>query len=638
MSSPIKKEVSVKLEPDSRPIGNRAPANGADASSKSAAGSNGSRGNSNLNAVGSSGGNTSSRSETPKSSASSNSSSALSGWQDIPLKACTKEEVDDVRFHIMKFQSTRDVDIMGDFKRPVRLHRKDPHNIQFQLTRAQIDQRKREQEAAKLEKERLRAQGVEVEDDEEENPENMGMDVDDPNKKWGQMDLTQVAPDGGARKARRSLFKRKTRQVSSMDEKKRKLRYEEHYPWVIEDYEGSNVFVGNYEAGSSDTQHVLFVFDKDGFKMVPAEKVYRFTPRNKYATLTLEEAEAKMEKKSAVPRWLMKHMEEGSENDVRYKNHPGRIATPGKPAAPLKSKPGLRTVLGGNSSQDRDSDHDDLDFDEEFADDEEAPIVEGDEDENKMSEKKMKKDMLKAAHLFEGLGLLEDDDDLDDLFETETRKVDKEGKKLRKVLNKTEGGVYDSDDDDDKLNPYLSRSDLESDDDSDQDQMVKKEDEGVPGQSDVRSIVASNVGDGFVVIRASPSFLKGFPRGEWTTNGRKRGMGAISSPRKKAKIEEAKSPLKLKLKTEGRSKSPSPTPVSSPSPPNGIDLNSAGPDNSLVTINEVLNIVRDNPLTTKELLLSLRLRVSAHPDNKMRIISIVKQNLRLVDGKLVLKE
>ena len=54
--------------------------------------------------------------------------------------------------------------------------------------------------------------------------------------------------------------------------------------------------MGNYEAGSTEQQHVLFVFDKDGFKMIPAEKVYRFTPRNRYATLTLEEAEAKWKK------------------------------------------------------------------------------------------------------------------------------------------------------------------------------------------------------------------------------------------------------------------------------------------------------------------------------------------------------
>ena len=74
------------------------------------------------------------------------------------------------------------------------------------------------------------------------------------------------------------------------------------------------------------------------------------------------------------------------------------------------------------------------------------------------------------------------------------------------------------------------------------------------------------------------------------------------------------------------------------SPGNGMDLNDAGPDNLLVTVKDVLDIVKDQPLTTKELLMGLKSRVSAHKDNKLRIISIVKQNLRLVDGKLVLKD
>lgn len=69
-----------------------------------------------------------------------------------------------------------------------------------------------------------------------------------------------------------------------------------------------------------------------------------------------------------------------------------------------------------------------------------------------------------------------------------------------------------------------------------------------------------------------------------------------------------------------------------------MDLTSGGPDNVLVTVKEVLDIVKDNPLTTKELLFGLKNRVNAHKDNKLRIISIVKQNLRLVDGKLVLKD
>lgn len=536
-------------------------------------------------------------------------------WQEIPLKACTPKELEDTRYHILKFQSKQDVDIINNFNRPVRLHRKDPRNIQFQLTRKEVDARKREQEEHELEKERLRAQGIVPLDD-----------SDTP-------DMSQVAPDGGARRHRRSAFKRKTKQINLMDEKKRRLRYEEYYPWVIEDYDGLNVFVGNYEAGLLESQHVLFVFDKDGFKMVPAEKVYRFTPRNKYATLTLEEAEAKMEKNASAPRWLMKHMEEGSTAegatpDVRFKRNTARGIKPGSitGSAAGGGSRGLRTVLGGAATLDRDSDHDDIDFDEEFADDEEAPIMDGDEEENKELEKKIKKEMLKASH-FDGQSDADadDSDDLNDLFETEkTRKVDKEGKKLRKVLLKTEGGVYDSDDNDDKLNPYLLKLDLESDDDSDDNLAVKQENDEngnlLTGASRLsgRAFTAQSNGDGFVVIKAPSLFLSGFQPGEWNPHVKKRAMVEAS-------------PVKTEIANkEGRNISPSPTP--------GVDLNASGTDGQLVTVAEVLGIVKNNPLTTKELLFGLKNRVNMHKDNKQRIISIVKQNLKLVDGKLVLKE
>lgn len=517
------------------------------------------------------------------------SSQANDGWQEIPLKCCTTDDVRDARYHIMKFQSKQDVEIVKSFTKPVRLHRKDPQNIQFQLTRKEIDAM-REQGATQEAPLPVNAEGEE------------------------EMNLSQVAPDGGGRKNKKNMFKRKTKQVSMMDESKRKLRFEEFYPWVIEDYDGKNIYVGNYEAGSSDTQQVLFVFDRDGFKMIPAEKVYRFTPRNKYTTLTLEEAEAKMEKKSSVPRWLMKRMEDTSSEvspDLRVGNISSQAAN---------SSRRMRTVMGGSTSNDRDSDHDDIDFDEEFADDEEAPIMDGDEEENKLSERKVKKEQLKASH-FDGQSDAEIDDDLDDLFETEkSRKVDKEGKKLRKVLNKTEGGVYESDDEDeDELNPYLSQSDIEKDDDEyGDDSQVKKGDDGSQLSPGRRAFFATNLGDSFVSIKAPVAFLAGFPKGDWNPQGFKRKAELTALPSKRMKSNDQKSV--------------------SPSPEVGVDLTSAGANNDLVTVQEVLKIVRQEPLTTKQLLLVLKNRVYAHPDNKLRIITIVKQNLKLADGKLVLKD
>ncbi len=43
-------------------------------------------------------------------------------------------------------------------------------------------------------------------------------------------------------KNKKNMLNVKTRQISLMDESKRKLRFEEFYPWVIEDYDGKNIY------------------------------------------------------------------------------------------------------------------------------------------------------------------------------------------------------------------------------------------------------------------------------------------------------------------------------------------------------------------------------------------------------------
>ncbi|KAI5955091.1 TFG1 [Candida jiufengensis] len=525
-------------------------------------------------------------------------------WKEIPLFAPTEEDLKDVRTHIFKFSSKNEI-TFDKFQRPVYMSRKDPRNISFHLSRKEQEQRKKERQEEEEARKREQEEAQQDQPQEEQSK---------PKLSSSDSELNKVAPDGGARKNKKSLFKRKTKQINLMDEAKRKLRYEEHFPWILEDYTGDNVFTSSYEAPSSE--QALFVFDKNGFKLIPVEKSYRFAPRNRYATLTIEEAEAKMSQ-SNIPRWLMKHMEEDSIQegtpDQRFKKS-FRTASNN-----------MRTVTGGAVNE-RDSDHDDLDYDEEFADDEEAPIMDGDEEENKLSERKVKKEMLKAAHFN---AEEEADDDLDDLFETEKeRKVDKEGKKLRKVLNKREGGIYDSDEDEQNGQPYLSKSDLESDEESESEIKVKAEptDEALIQPTYKRNIIATNVGDGFVIVKAPKDFLTTLPPGEWLPNGRK---PDLSVPNKRIKLEQ----------TPSREASPSPAPAPpSSSAPVSDDLNDAGPDSLLVTIKDVLDIVKDRPITTKELLVGLKSRVSAHPENKQRIISIVKQNLKLVDGKLVLKE
>ena len=147
-------------------------------------------------------------------------------WQTIPLKSCTEEDVKDIRFHIMKFATKQDVNITKDFTRPVRLHRKDPRNMQFHLTREELDQRKREkQQMEKLKQEEKATAKPTEESEEKEEKDKPTADAakvapEKPTLNKNQADMSQVAPDGGARKNRKNLFKRKTRQINLMNEEK----------------------------------------------------------------------------------------------------------------------------------------------------------------------------------------------------------------------------------------------------------------------------------------------------------------------------------------------------------------------------------------------------------------------------------
>ncbi|KAK9474400.1 uncharacterized protein V1510DRAFT_291741 [Dipodascopsis tothii] len=331
-------------------------------------------------------------------------------YTDYRLRSCSEEELQGVHHHIMKFHSRQTVDPIGGFQHPISMQRKDPRSLRYHQDGADGD----------------------VAMDDEDSKDRIKDELD-------MADHSKIAPDSVANPnnnpARvRKRFQKKTRQVYTGHEEERKLRYEENYPWILEDFEGKNTWVSNYEAAQSDS-YVLFVFDEDGFKMVPAEKWYKFTQRNKYATLSLEEAEATLAQKNKVPRWLMKHINP----DV------GDTTLP-----PPKKR--LRTVDGDRRPVKKEEDDgDELDFDEEFADDEEAPIMEGPEEENREVEQRMKRQMRtnNVADEANEVALEEENDD--------DRKIGKEGRKLKKYLTSLENNaVYDSDNEE---NPYASDDD-----------------------------------------------------------------------------------------------------------------------------------------------------------------------------------
>lgn len=492
-------------------------------------------------------------------------------FQDFSIKACTQAELQDVQYHLMKLQQKKDVNPMKDFTKPIRLHRKDPRNMQFQLTLKEIDEREEQNR-------KLKAEGG----------ENAGIGDSSTVKYEIYLDgeMGTVAPDDGpinvAPDGKRGKNRRRTKEVRAINDDSRKLRYEEYYPWVMEDYDGVNTYVGNYEAASTDGHnHALLVPALNGgFKMIPINKIYKFTPRNKYSTLTIEEAEERLSDRKHIDRWVMSKLEK-QDDEIRNNSRQGR-------------RRGLLTTGRNYGDDDRNgrSDNEGMDFDEEFADDEEAPIVGGgDDEEEKDSRKRMEKEMLKA-----NTGLQEkfdDDDDDDDLFNEKKKKFDKEGKKLKKALVKNEFGqvVYESDDDEN--NPYVSDSDLNT---SESDTDVKKEDKSGDNSKtstpmphtpviSVRSPGSNPVG--IVVFKALSSVLSRYPPGEWNP-----------------KVAKKRSLLPEALE-------------------NGVKKQKL--DGTLITKEEISDLIRNNELTTKELYQRLKEKMSKNRSNKEIFKSLIKE-------------
>lgn len=600
-------------------------------------------------------------------------------FNEFPLRAVAKEELDNMRTHLLKFQSKKGINPKQDFHLPIRLHRKDTRNLQFQLTRAEIVQRQKEITDYKKKQEQERSgtkkstenvvqnkaeeavedqehadgnnassptgsqrgteaspkassdvvnsqEGQNAEQTVNENsskpgegmpvvtkleeagpaadPTKVGMvkydgeeDLDDQDDLSTMDPLADVAPDGGGR-AKRGNTRRKTRQLKVLDENAKKLRFEEFYPWVMEDFDGYNTWVGSYEAGNSDSYVLLSVEDDGSFTMIPADKVYKFTARNKYATLTIEEAEKRMDKKSGeVPRWLMKHLDNIGTTTTRYDRTKRRLKA-------------VNDQRGNDDGEHSDNSEVELDYDEEFADDEEAPIIDGDEKENKESEQKIKKEMLQAN----AMGLRDEDapneDEEDDLFNE--KKIDEEGERIKRALQKTElAALYSSDDE--EINPYLSESDVENKEQSEQANKENSEElpsskRGSPKKNSDSSLNAhrepqikvKSIKDCVIVLKADKKVLANFPKGDWNPELAKRkreggeGDAAESIPSKKVKLEENTT--------------------------------------SLITEQDIIDAIGDGKVNVKDFGKTIR-RKYPGPDNKKLMVAIVKKLCRKVDDE-----
>ncbi|KAI4168800.1 MAG: hypothetical protein LQ343_006123 [Gyalolechia ehrenbergii] len=392
------------------------------------------------------------------------SSVPLGPVHDIPLVTTKKSLMEGLRHHVARFASRKPVDPRNtdEFTRPVRLHRRDP--------RIPVPG-----------KDDLTGEGAEngaVDDKEKELQDAMKVEK----KRERELNLAQIAPSANPSGQRKNHYGKKTHQVyrnDQTDEQKAasRLRYEETMPWHLEDFDNKSTWVGTYEAALSDT-YVAFILGNDGkFRMVPMEKWYKFSSKQQFKILSIDEAEKAMDKKVAQPRWFM-----DTQKATRFQENevPTDRANKGLYLGKFE-EPRIQATVRSRGLK-AEPDADDLDFEEDrFADDEENPYLEGPEEDNKEIEEKVKRDQLRA-NFFDN----KDEKEADE--EEEARKKERElekafGKSYKKSLMKQEKNyIYDSDSD----NPYSAQSESESSETERRKEEAKKKEEEQKGNGSDR--------------------------------------------------------------------------------------------------------------------------------------------------------
>jgi transcription initiation factor TFIIF subunit alpha len=336
-------------------------------------------------------------------------------FKDYKLVTTKRDLLNNLRFHLLQLAGDKALDIRNEseFPKPARLHRRDP---------------------------RAPPPGPQQKDEPDPEPKD-GLNATEREEltrrkevrqKEREANLAQIAPSQNAGKKMYN-FKRKTQQVFRADfstaEKRRiQTNYEEKLPWHLEDFDNKHCLVGHHQIGSMNS-HAALIYEPtaDGssgkFRMIPVEKYYQFKPRRELTLqMTIEEVEAAMKKRGSDPEWLVRQRE-------------ARVAEAAKELTAKQSR-GLFSGAQSGGVAGRGGEEADLDFEDDFADDEEGALfVDKDEDE-KLAEKKIKEDQLTANFL--DFKDLKEYDEAEEREKREAEAKKKNFRELRKALERRE--------------------------------------------------------------------------------------------------------------------------------------------------------------------------------------------------------
>ncbi|KAJ2655294.1 transcription factor IIF subunit tfg1 [Coemansia sp. RSA 1200] len=469
-------------------------------------------------------------------------------------------------------------------------------------------------------------------------------------------DMSLIADLGGARRNKKNLFKKRTKQVYFADEEKRRLDIEEARPWVLEDDDETEMWTGSLE-GAQNSAHVLFVLTDDGFRVVPVDRWYKFAPRLKYKTLTLDEAEEVLKTEQKIDnrsRWIMrKHMQQkdvGESEDAPKEKEPATRA-PSKPAlVEYEAMDDDDDAFGADDAQPasrkarpsgKNGDYDEVNFEMEFDDDEELGDVQFEYNEEESREKEERK---RKSHIGGGDDDEEDEEDGVGDGANARNALDDDGKTIKKLIRKREDSKdYESDDDNE--NPYLSLSEI-SDSSSDDEDNTPKDAADQQGQQqpDATSKEAESTDAAASASARSPS-----PSPPLAATAAAAATSPPASMKKRKRISVGGSHQQQHAGGAGGSTSPLAPPGPKHSKLSGhsakaqqttgsssVSASSSSAD--LITRREIIDLIKSGVNTTKDLIGCVRKKLKANPENKSRIQMIVKDVAILKNDRLALKK
>ncbi|CAJ0757890.1 10818_t:CDS:2 [Entrophospora sp. SA101] len=272
---------------------------------------------------------------------------------------------------------------------------------------------------------------------------------------------------GGVNRARQNkkmLFKKRTTQVFLADEETRKLKAEERLPWVLEDFGGSNTWVGQY-CNTEDVRYggMFHKTNEKGEKYVEFKQLshwYEFKPKPKFTPLTIEEAEEIMgkAKKRENDRWFMRRSGKNDKEREMAEKEGGIYDNKSNLKAVENETDLIRSDDEGESKfhGKYEDEFEEMDYEQVFEDDEEDNLdLQNPED--------VKDPVLVKTKFFSGTAEEEFEED------KERNKLTAEGKNLKKLVRTLEKNVA-YDDSDKESDPYASSVELDGTDDEEESQ------------------------------------------------------------------------------------------------------------------------------------------------------------------------